>query len=63
MDLKERLNNLVIDFTDAEYEDFVAWALKKMWNDYNQECMDKRIIIENKVKELPIVIKILQILI
>lgn len=56
MDLKERLNNLVIDFTDAEYEDFVAWALKKMWNDYNQECMDKRIIIENKVKELPIVI-------
>lgn len=56
MELKDRLSNLMIDCTDAEIEDFVTRTLKKLWNDYNQECMDERVVIENKVKELPIVI-------
>ena len=56
MDLKDRLSNLMIECSDARFEDFTQWIVKKLWNEYDKDCMDKRVIIENKVKELPIVI-------
>ena len=56
MELKDRLNNLLIDCTDAEVEDFTNWTIKYLWNLYDKECMDLRILMENKVKELPIAI-------
>ena len=56
MELKDRLNNLLIDCTDAEVEDFTTWTIKYLWNLYDKECMDLRILMENKVKELPIAI-------
>ena len=56
MDLKDRLSNLMIDCSDARVEDFTQWIVKKLWNEYDKDCMDKRVIIENQIKELPIVI-------
>lgn len=56
MELKDRLSNLMIDCTDARIEDFSQWIVKKLWNEYDKEYMDRRIIIENQIKELPIVI-------
>ncbi len=56
MDLKDRLSNLMIEFSDARFEDFTQWMVKKLWNEYDKEYMDKRLIIENRIKELPIVI-------
>ncbi len=56
MDLKELLKSLQIDYTDAEYDDFIARMLKKHWNEYNKECMDESIIIKNKIEALPIAI-------
>lgn len=46
----------MIDCTDARIEDFSQWIVKKLWNEYDKEYMDRRIIIENQIKELPIVI-------
>ncbi len=54
MDIKEKLKSLDIDCTDAVFEDFANRILKKMWNEYDKEIMDERVIIENKVNELPI---------
>lgn len=56
MELKDRLSNLMIDCTDARIEDFSQWIVKKLWNEYDKEYMDRRVIIENQIKELPIVI-------
>ena len=56
MELKDRLSNLMIDCSDARIEDFSQWIVKKLWNEYDKEYMDRRIIIENQIKELPIVI-------
>lgn len=56
MDLKDRLSNLMIECSDARFEDFTQWIVKKLWNEYDKDCMDKRVIIENQIKELPIVI-------
>ena len=56
MDLKDRLSNLMIECSDARFEDFNQWIVKKLWNEYDKEYMDKRVIIENQIKELPIVI-------
>ncbi len=56
MDLKDRLSNLMIECSDARLEDFTQWIVKKLWNEYDKEYMDKRVIIENQIKELPIVI-------
>ena len=56
MNIKDRLHNLLIDCTDAEVEDFSAWMVKRFWNQYDEERMDARIVIENQVKELPITI-------
>ena len=56
MELKDRLKELGIDCTAAEIEDFTVWGLKKMWDEYNNKCMDLRILMENKVNELSIVI-------
>ena len=46
----------MIDCTDARIEDFSQWIVKKLWNEYDKEYMDRRVIIENQIKELPIVI-------
>ena len=56
MELKDRLHNLLIDCTDVEVEDFITWMLKRFWKEYDKECMEARVVIENQVKELPIVI-------
>lgn len=56
MELKDRLHNLLIECTDVEVEDFKMWMLKRFWNEYEKECMEARVVIENQVKELPIVI-------
>ena len=56
MDLKDRLSNLMIECSDARFEDFTQWIVKKLQNEYDKDCMDKRVIIENQIKELPIVI-------
>lgn len=56
MEIKNILDNLLIKCTDAEVEDFTTWTIKYLWNLYDKECMDLRILMENKVKELPIVI-------
>lgn len=56
MELKDRLSNLMIECSDARFEDFTQWVVKKLWNEYDKEYMDKRVIIENQIKELPIVI-------
>lgn len=56
MDLKDRLSNLMIECSDARFEDFTQWIVKKLWNEYDKDCMDKRVIIENQIKELHIVI-------
>ncbi len=56
MELKDRLSNLMIDCTDARIEDFSQWIVKKLWNEYDKEYMDRRVVIENQINELPIVI-------
>ena len=56
MELKDRLSNLMVECSDARFEDFTQWIVKKLWNEYDKEYMDKRVIIENRIKELPIVI-------
>jgi serine/threonine protein phosphatase PrpC len=56
MDMKDRLSNLMIECSDVRFEDFNQWIVKKLWSEYDKEYMDKRLIIENKIKELPIVI-------
>ena len=56
MDLKDRLSNLLIDCTDVRLEDFSNWIVNKLWKEYDKEYMDKRLMIENQIKELPIVI-------
>ena len=56
MDLIDKLKELAIECTEAESKDFAEWGLKRMWNDYIKDCMDKRVVIENRVKDLPIVI-------
>ncbi len=56
MELKDRLSNLMIECSDARFEDFTQWIVKKLWNEYDKDYMDKRVIIENQIKELPIVI-------
>lgn len=54
--LRKQLQSLGIECSDDVLEDFANHTLLKLWNDYDKERMDKRIIIENQVKQLPIVI-------
>lgn len=56
MDLKEKLKSLNINYSEAEYEDFILRSLKRLWNEYTKECMDESIIFKNKVEALPITI-------
>ena len=53
-DFKSKLTALSINCSDSVFKDFVNWALLKLWNEYDKETMDERIIIENKVNELSI---------
>ncbi len=58
--LYEKIHNILtamqIECTEAEVTDFANFALRKSWNQYEKECMDQRVVIENQVKELQIVI-------
>ena len=58
--LYEKIHNILtamqIECTEAEVTDFANFALRKLWNQYEKECMDQRVVIENQVKELQIVI-------
>lgn len=56
MGLKEKLQQMSINCTDAEIEDFEARLLKKFWDNYKEECMNEQVIIKNKVDALQIVI-------
>jgi hypothetical protein len=38
--------------SDAQTEDFEKWLVKTMWSNYNDEKMNLRIVIENKIKSL-----------
>ena len=55
-ELKIKLQKQGVVCSDAEVEEFAEHLLRKLWNEYEQECMDQRVIIENQVKDLPIVI-------
>ena len=54
MELKDRLHNLLIECSDEEVEVFKTWMLRRMWDEYAKEYMDKRVVIENAVNDLPI---------
>ena len=54
--LKDELANLAIDCSDAELIDFKKWVLQRLWKEYNDDCMNKRIIAENKINALEITI-------
>lgn len=56
MDLKNTFKDLQINCTEEELEDFISRTTKKLWDEYNKDCMDERIIIKNKVDALPITI-------
>ena len=56
MEIKDKLHNLLIDCTDAEVEDFSSWIVKRMWNEYDKECMDLKVMRQNQVNDLPITI-------
>ena len=40
--------------TQAEAADFLNWMVGEAWKKYQNDCMDKRVIIENEVNALPI---------
>ena len=54
MDLKDKMKVLQINCTDAEFEDFISRTINKLWNEYENDCMDERIIIKNKIESLSI---------
>ena len=58
--LNEKIYNVLaamqIECTEAEVNDFASFVLRKLWGQYEKECMDQRIIIENQVKNLQIAI-------
>lgn len=54
MDTKDRLAYLAITCTDEEVVDFEAYILKKQWEVYNKDRMDKALVIKNKIDALPL---------
>lgn len=49
MNVQEILERIGIKATNEEYEDFENRLLKKLWTEYNTECMEQATIIKNKV--------------
>ena len=47
---------LGIECSEQEMENFVTKAIKRMWDEYEKECMDQIKIIENQVNELLVTI-------
>lgn len=41
---------------EEKVQDFLTFFAEKLWAEYNEHLMDKRIIIENEINELPITI-------
>lgn len=52
MNIKDMLDNLLIDCTDEELYDFESYALKTMWDGYIQQRMDKTLVIKNQIEAL-----------
>lgn len=46
---KEILEKIGVKATDEEYEDFENRLIKKLWGEYNAECMEQATIIKNKI--------------
>lgn len=55
-ELNEVMTDLGINCSDAVREDFVSKTVLKLWNEYEKEYMDQRVIIENEINALPITI-------
>jgi len=56
MNVEKIIEMLCNGASEKKVQDFLAYYANKLWNEYNEHLMDERIIIENKVKELPITI-------
>lgn len=52
---KEILEKIGVKTTDEEYEDFENRLIKKLWSEYNAECMEQYTIIKNKIDASDIV--------
>ena len=53
-ELLKLFKKLGIECSKSEIDDFAERTIKRMWNDYQKECMDQIKIFENQVNELPI---------
>lgn len=49
MNMKEILERLGFKATDEEYVDFENRIIKKLWAEYNAECMEQATIIKNRI--------------
>ncbi len=47
-------NSLLVECSDEEVLDFITWRLKKDWQEYDKERMDKATVIKNQINALPI---------
>ena len=56
MDIEGIIKILCNGKSDAEIEDFLLFHTEKLWNEYKNHLMEKILIVENLVKDLPIVI-------
>lgn len=56
MKIEEIIISLCNEESEERIQDFLKFYAEKLWKEYDRHLMDEIIIIENKVKELPIVI-------
>ncbi|MCL1607362.1 MULTISPECIES: PP2C family serine/threonine-protein phosphatase [Mediterranea] len=56
MNLEKLLELMSNGESDAQMEDFVRYYADKLWTEYNEYVMNEVLVMENKVKELSIVI-------
>lgn len=52
---KEILEKIGAKATDEEYEDFENRLIRKLWDEYNAECMEQATIIKNKIDAADII--------
>lgn len=49
INIKELLDRMGVKATDEEYDDFENRIIKKLWAEYNAECMEQATIIKNRI--------------